>query len=672
MDVYEQLSLFSNNNDQQRSKMDYQERPLQVMRLYYGGITNTCSDELFDGYDNLYAITFSYGLSFINKIIRNFNTAEIIIGNTFAVKYDLKEIISFQERTLREIRRHSELIRRVKAKEVEFWVSKNLIAHEKIYILTKKNGESRIIIGSVNFGEKAFSGDQREFIGYIDNDPEALDIFLAEFELVKGEATNRVVEEALYVSDNSEKEFENIPILREARTKESGAIFEESQVNLDAVEFAVDVRQLSSKYKNIIPKLDKKGTKVFLRPDKLHALIKEYKKHLQNQKEKNKIYPKFIIDYDRCSANLNGRAFDMTPEKAMIKNDIQRLLDYFDGFNDFINYTIYAKKLYFQALNYMFLSPFIAHLRYTAHKYGFSEEYFPYYAILNGPKSAGKTQFVETVQVLMFGKSLGKVSPEIFTRTRILGMLQEAQNVPIHINDIGKDRFNKGCGEIIKCDDFLFEKNIYNHPVFIMTSNDIDVIKKDMAKRIFFAHIEMTQDNVAAASKKKVLVETRKHMSRSFYTEYLRQMIPLVSRMLEDMASYDIGGIPENGEAWQPDIFHLSSKIICYIFEENNIEIPDYISEVTYEDYFGKTAIVENIREKMIFEWEHNRHAFRILRKTNCLEYNAGEHAYEATRIVDALPEDICAKKSGTKVIMNLEKAEAFTGIQFQKHFWKK
>ena len=46
MDVYEQLSLFSNNNDQQRSKMDYQERPLQVMRLYYGGITNTCSDEL--------------------------------------------------------------------------------------------------------------------------------------------------------------------------------------------------------------------------------------------------------------------------------------------------------------------------------------------------------------------------------------------------------------------------------------------------------------------------------------------------------------------------------------------------------------------------------------------------------------------------------------------------
>jgi hypothetical protein len=182
----------------------------------------------------------------------------------------------------------------------------------------------------------------------------------------------------------------------------------------------------------------------------------------------------------------------------------------------------------------------------------------------------------------------------------------------------------------------------------------------------------MTQDNVAAASKKKVLVETRKHMSRSFYTEYLRQMIPLVSGMLEDMALYDIGGIPVNGEAWQPDIFHLSSKIICYIFEENNIEIPDYISEVTYEDYFGKTAIVENIREKMIFEWEHNRQAFRILRKTNCLEYNAGEHAYEATRIVDALPEDICAKKSGTKVIMNLEKAEAFTGIQFQKHFWKK
>ena len=57
-------------------------------------------------------------------------------------------------------------------------------------------------------------------------------------------------------------------------------------------------------------------------------------------------------------------------------------------------------------------------------------------------------------------------------------------------------------------------------------------------------------------------------------------------------------------------------------------------------------------------------------KKTNTLEYIAGEKKYEADRICNDLPEFLETRTSGVKVIMKLDKAEDFFGIKFQRRLF--
>lgn len=44
------------------------------------GVDYLSIEELFDGYDTIKAITFSYELKFIDKLLENFANAKVIIG----------------------------------------------------------------------------------------------------------------------------------------------------------------------------------------------------------------------------------------------------------------------------------------------------------------------------------------------------------------------------------------------------------------------------------------------------------------------------------------------------------------------------------------------------------------------------------------------------------------
>ena len=315
----------------------------------------------------------------------------------------------------------------------------------------------------------------------------------------------------------------------------------------------------------------------------------------------------------------------------------------------------------------MFLSPFIARLRYQASLTNFSLTLFPFYAVLNGPKSAGKSAFLNTVQSIMFGKKLGGISPDVFTRTKMYGLLRESAGVPLHIEDITKNRFRDYCGEIVKYDSDLISEKILNHPTVIMTSNDIQTIKPEYSKRIYYSIVDAQLTNVVAASQHKKMVECRNKIGTSFYREYLKRIYPKIVEMLNDMENYVFD---ESSSIWEPDIFNLSSKVIISIYEDCKIQIPPYVTEVSYADYFGHNSLTQSVKEKIIFEWAHNRKAFKVLRKQNRLEYVAGEKAYEAVNICQALPEEIIPKQSGAKVVLKLDSAEKFFGIHFKNRLF--
>lgn len=169
------------------------------------------------------------------------------------------------------------------------------------------------------------------------------------------------------------------------------------------------------------------------------------------------------------------------------------------------------------------------------------------------------------------------------------------------------------------------------------------------------------------ASQHKKMVECRNKIGTSFYREYLKRIYPKIVEMLNDMENYVFD---ESSSIWEPDIFNLSSKVIISIYEDCKIQIPPYVTEVSYADYFGHNSLTQSVKEKIIFEWAHNRKAFKVLRKQNRLEYVAGEKAYEAVNICQALPEELIPKQSGAKVVLKLDSAEKFFGIHFKNRLF--
>ena len=657
--MIEQFSLFQNTNNN--------DNPLEVVKMSFIDKSYVSPKELFQGFNHLYAITFSYGLSFIEDIIEYFDTAEIILGCEAMVKYDLKTVMAFQTRALEKINKREALIYRVKNDTLSFWIAKDMISHQKIFILTNDIGKTRVIVGSANFSAVSFSGNQRENIGYFENDNRAYDYYMNEFETLKEFSTNEIVRDCLYFNGAGEKEvnIENIPIIKEVKVKNAGVIIDDEKAKNEAVEFAFDVSELSSKYAKIIPKLDSLDGKTLLTPKKVTELVRQHKKKLDEDEYKRKINPQFKIDFNTQTVYFNDRIFNCNiVDLEIVKNDITYINEYFEGFGDFIGKTDQAKKVYFQLMNYMFLSPFIARLRYEAYKNDFSTTLFPVYAVLNGQKSAGKSAFLDTVQAIMFGKSLGGIDPANFTRTGAAAFLHECTGVPLHIEDITRERFNKNAGEIVKYEKGLFREKLINHPTFIITANDIETIKPEFAKRVYYASVDTTLQNTDAATKHKKIAELRKQITPSFYKEYFKRMLTKVDELIEEMNNFELN---EENEKWQPDIFALSSQTILEIYQDCEIEIPSFVSLVDYTDYFGYNVIVENIKEKITMEWMHNRQAFKIMKKQNVLEYVAGERTYEAARVADSIPEILRPKTSGNKVIMQLDEAEKFFGIHFKK-----
>ena len=635
---------------------------LEAVRLRFDDVSYTNADELFSGFDHLRVITFAYSLDFITRIQKHFKTVDIILGNGALVKYDAKEVMTFQKASLKNIRRHTELIARVKDGSAHMWISNVILSHEKIFILSSSTGKTRIITGSANFTTRAFSGNQREFIGYFENDQAAYNHFVNEFEFLREASTDEIIEDSIYATDNDEKITEKLPIIKQALAKEAGIIVDEAKLTDEEIEFITDVSAIRKHYAKYDTFFQNTGGKTKLTPQKAHELVREERKQIQEEKENE--YPQFTVDYENCTASMNGKPFDLEYTPDTVRDALRRIDAYFAGYDSFIGDSPSAKLTYFKVLNYMLLSPFMATLRYVAENNGFSNDYFPYFVVLYGRKSAGKTAFVTMVQFLMFGRDLGKYEPSVFTRSRIEKILRSASGVPCHINDITKKRFTEGCSETLKCDDWIITEKMTTHPTFIITTNEVDAIRADFNKRVYLAHIDLTLDNVTAASMKKKIFENRRKLTNAFYRCYLTHMIPLVASMILRMKS---SSSESNDVDWVPDVFAMSSNVILSVYEEVGMTPPDYVRQLEYSDYFSSANIAQKAKDKILRDWRHNQNNFKILRKQNQLVYQPGDYGYEADNLIKTLPEVLEAARSGTKIIMHLDKAEEFFGVRFRK-----
>jgi phosphatidylserine/phosphatidylglycerophosphate/cardiolipin synthase-like enzyme len=130
----------------------------------------------------------------------SFTSFECVFGYEGVLR-DIKDIVAFQQVVLGDTRaaimglrdeRHIHILEKVHAGQAHFRVLRKHIAHAKLYLLSNAEGRTRVIIGSANLSERAFSGSQSETLVKFDDDEAAWRHYNRMFDEIRDSASDEI------------------------------------------------------------------------------------------------------------------------------------------------------------------------------------------------------------------------------------------------------------------------------------------------------------------------------------------------------------------------------------------------------------------------------------------------------------------------------------------------
>ena len=547
-----------------------------------------------------------------------------------------------------------DLMSRVEDNTLHFFVAREKLSHEKIYLLSASDGRKRVVMGSANMSYAAFGGRQRENICYIDGSS-AYDWYLNSYNEFRDECTDQIFKETLAIADDGEH-IEEIPIARTVRAKKA-LMLETVETSKEDVRFALDVKGLAARFASSVPKADKKG-KILLSPERIKIIRRQIVADKTKEKELRSEYPQLEVFVDEGTVKLNGDNMDLAPSREEITQDVSLFLRYMGGYEKFHGDVAGMQRRYFEFANWFFCSPFMGCMRDMAVHYNQNTLPYPVFGLVYGQSKAGKTSFLETLLKMMIGQKT-KISAPDFTRSSIEGLKRTVKGAPIIVDDLTNTRFNQHAIETIKNDDFGIADHLVHYPAVVISANeDVKAVAPEVIRRTVVCRVQAGLTNTEVM-RSNVVRTVQREIGTAFYREYLRRMLEVVPDLLEEIKC------DENESA--PDILAVSSAIIVSIIKEHTEEdLPAFVRELTLDDYFSERVTGSYAMKVICDAWKTSQTSFEISERTNELRYNAGA-TWEADRILKELPETLEAHKSRDWLVMNLNDAKEFFGIDFKK-----
>ena len=342
--------------------------------------------ELFAGFDKLYAITYSASIGFIYELLQLFGQAEVVFGCEHVINYSVASLINFQSLDIQELRENSEirdyLTGRIGSGNLRLNIAMEKLSHEKIYLLESNDGRKRVIEGSANMSRSAFTGNQLENITYYDGE-KAFVHYMEHFQNMLASSTNKISKDALLFADNAAN-LDKLPISQHIKVENVMII--EPKVEPDAqnkIKHILDLHNQTQKLDSIIPK-DRKGGKVIVSADMITTISKRAIVQNHQEKEAREEFPQLVIDCEAKAAHLNDSPLDLCPADDEVRKDIRIFLAYMQGFEKFHGNTAQMQRRYFEFAVWFFATPFFATLRNTAKKSGRNYKAYPAFGLLYG------------------------------------------------------------------------------------------------------------------------------------------------------------------------------------------------------------------------------------------------------------------------------------------------
>lgn len=565
-------------NKTTKAKASISTQALSVVKAIYADTVETNWEELFDGFDRLYAITFSSGIEFVNKVINKFSYAEVVFGCEKIIASDIAAIMSVQIDSVQRLAKSKSagnLANRLDDGSLQLYVSRDTKSHEKIFILESADHKRvRVITGSANMSASAFCGIQRENIVCFD-DEAAFSHYKVLFETFKDTCSDNISYKAVVSTMNQEdylkENIKEVPVFQSIE-KQKLVFLEQAQPE-DEVEYEIvaDVKKMQELVKPIMPKMAVQANRIVVAAEPMRVFTKRYTEVRRVAAEAVKQLPKLHIDYDAGAMTFNNENIDLNPNLSEVAKNIKSIQKFFSGMDYFYGDVEQAKNDYFKYMTWYLATPFMAYLRYFASRNNYDTKLFPMYGVIYGDSNGGKTTFIKFLVKLMCGETVKMNTTEDFTATRIDGLKRVCEGLPLNIDDLAKTQFQNHSERVIKNDEWGISDRLVNYPAVSITSNKITSLTKDLSKRAIICRIGAKIDNERGAKNSKRVNESMSELTTAFYGEYVRRMLVCIDEMTTEMREN------ANGKEYFPDIFYASSSVIADVFEDCRIDLPDYV-----------------------------------------------------------------------------------------------
>ena len=662
---------------------------------------------LFNGYQDLKVISFSYNFGFVARLTEKFEQAQIILGAEFVASKlnqtlanQMDEIMATSDELRLSLHRNKKLAKRVVEEEVEIRCPMALIDHRKIYLLKADDSRTRAIMPSANISARAWTGLNQIENFVVSDDPATYDAYLAEFETAWA-LSEPVIPNARVEQEVRETPMEELPDKDIAGVetemysiKDDNPILENIQksiidkaiivreindpeIKFEIIEYNKDLENLKQFHREISKelKLSSKNGVIQLVPKlitKYSFLANKVSMKKISIEKKSEEYPRMTIDYPTNTVFLDKQKVDLFPSDDDVKNDIKELLSVFSNFDNFIGRVEQAKDNYFKLMNAMFSSPFNAKLRCAAYLRDIGTSGLPLYILLNSPKSnSGKTFMVQYFLKMMTGKK-GFTYKFDRVKSKDLEIFQKHEKylhkgIPIFIDEVTSSFKIAFAGMIRTVDSCEIEQRECQ-PMTVFASNVVSDPDETLRKRMVFMSFDIGLSSKVIP--REMDTKGRQLINRigtAFYRKYLSYMLPYVADELNKL--YTGEGLTDK---YSPELMKKSSKIIIQIIKEYGFDIPKYMKVLSWDvDYAANSQSVYDEELKRIIRlYETEKKSFYIDEKyvTICLS-NDKTGQKMVSNWASLLPREIQAEKlpdaNNAKIRMNRKELEHHLGFRF-------
>ena len=550
-------------------------------------------DSLFGGFDSMRALTYTPSIPMILGLLRDYDYSdfECIFGHNGILSRDAADLMAFQTVVDEKLNkgfvgisgisdeRRKVVFERALEGKARFLVVKDAIAHAKIYLL-EKDGLKRVVVGSANLSETAFSGRQAETLIAFDNDDAAWEHYSRQYDAVRDVASNRVALREKPIPAEL-MPIEETPALKEAEKSANGVSIyvpseEDSELDFSVPQVLTQVERIRPVRRQALADIrsDRRGNINFT-----SNIVKQMTRIITSRHENEG--PKTYLSFSGDVFDLSGSEMDLDADPVQVRSDVECWLEFFGNYeNGFVGDIPRLQRDYFTFMCWFYFSPLMCNLRNAAlrqNRFSFDQ---PMFAVLYGQSNCGKSSLIETLMTSMFSYPR-IVETQSFTRSNLRGLQESYKRFPIVFDDVTRERFSRHAPEIIKDEAIHYSE----YPCFALSMNaEARSFLPEIVKRclMIYTRTSLPGDNPTARRRlQRSVASIRDKLTTSLYREYLKQILGEMESIHESS--------PLSGE--EVDALELSSSVLCTIIEENlprGASMPDWCSPMTLSEYQGR------------------------------------------------------------------------------------